>query len=247
MRTLAIVQVRMGSTRLPGKSLLPIKGKPLLSHVLARLKQCLLIDHIIVATTTKDRDQVLLDLAKKDGMEGFAGSEDDVLDRYYHAARRHKPEHVVRCTGDCPMLDPELTDDVIRRHLEAGVDYTCNTVPRSFPRGYDTEVMTFAALKKAAGEAKEPYEREHVTPYIFEHPDLFRMEQVIAEGERFLPDLRLTVDTEEDLALVRTIFDLLYAKNPHFGIRDVLDLLKKEPKLREINSKIQQKPMRSET
>lgn len=236
----------MGSTRLPGKVLREVKGRPLLAHTVDRLKRCRLVERIIIATSTQSQDRVLLELAKKEGVEGFAGSENDVLDRYYQAAKQFGPEAVVRCTGDCPMIDPVIVDMVVQHHVEKKGDYTCNTVPRSFPRGYDTEVMTFAALEKAAHEARQPYEREHVTPYIFEHPQLFRLEQVVAKPEYFLPDLRLTVDTPEDFEFTREIFEQLYDRNPYFGIDEVLDLLKRNPKLREINAHIQQKSMHAD-
>ncbi|MFH0983991.1 MAG: glycosyltransferase family protein [Candidatus Omnitrophota bacterium] len=243
MKTVAIIQARMGSSRLPGKSLLPLHGKPVLAHALARLKRCRMIDHIIVATTTEERDRVLLDLARKEGVEGFAGSESDVLDRYYQAARSHTPDHVIRCTGDCPILDPKVTDDVVQRHLEERNDYTSNTIRRTYPRGYDTEVMTFASLERAAREARADYEREHVTPYIWEHPALFKLGHVLASPDRTQPDLRVTVDTQEDFDLIESIFDALYPTDPLFGVDAVMELIRKQPELKSINAHIEQKKL----
>ncbi len=241
MRSLAIIQARMGSTRLPGKVLLKIKGKPMLVHIFDRLKRCQYIDHIILATSNSVQDYPLLDLAKKEKVEGFAGSEQDVLDRYYQAARQHRPDWVVRITGDCPVIDPEITDLVIKRHSEKHRDYTSNTVVRSYPRGLDTEVMTFEALEKAATEAFKPYEREHVTPYIFEHPKSFSIEQVLAEPRHLQPDLRLTVDTPEDLELIQEIFSHLYNTNPFFLVDEILNLMKQQPELSKVNAHIKQK------
>lgn len=243
MKTVAIIQARMGSSRLPGKSLLPLHGKPVLAHALVRLKCCRMIDHIIVATTTEERDRVLLDLARKEGVEGFAGSESDVLDRYYQAARPHTPDHVVRCTGDCPILDPQVTDHVVRMHLEERNDYTSNTIRRTYPRGYDTEVMTFASLERAAREARADYEREHVTPYIWEHPALFKLGHVLAGPEHTQPDLRVTVDTQEDFDLIHAIFDELYPQDPFFGVGAVMELVRKQPALKLINAHIEQKKL----
>ncbi|MBI3307202.1 MAG: glycosyltransferase family protein [Candidatus Omnitrophica bacterium] len=243
MRTLSIVQARMGSTRLPGKTLLKIKGKPMIVHGLERLKKCRLIDHIILATSNLKEDRVLLDTARKLGIEGFAGNEQDVLDRYWQVARPHNPEAVVRCTGDCPLLDPFVTDQVIEQHFKNKKDYTSNTLTRSFPRGYDTEVFRFSALERAAREAREPFEREHVTPYIFGHPEIFSLDEVIAKPAYHAPGLRLTVDTKEDFEFISAIFNGLYDKNPFFGVKEVMSFLAKNPKLTQINTYVQQKPM----
>lgn len=241
MKSLCIVQARMGSTRLPGKVLKEVVGKSLIAHSLQRLKQCKNIDHIILATSTLPHDQPLLEAAKKEGVEGFAGSENDVLGRYYEAARKHKPQIVIRCTGDCPMFDPAITDLVISRHYEKGTDYTSNSVTRSYPRGMDTEVMNYSVLEQIARDAKADYEREHVTPYIYRHPELFTIQQVVAEDDLYDPDLRLCVDTPEDFELIRRIFEALYPKNPFFSVREVLELVRKNPELREINAHVEQK------
>lgn len=241
MRTVCVVQARTGSTRLPGKVLLEVKGKPLLVHTLDRLKRCERIDHLILATSNLPQDRVLLNLAKKEGVEGFAGSEENVLDRYYRAVVHHRPETVVRCTGDCPLLDSEVTDLVIRRHDEKQKDYTSNTLVRSYPRGLDTEVMKFSVLEKAARESTKDYEWEHVTPYLYRHPELFTIEQVVAEKERTIPGLRLCVDTVEDFELIREIFGRLYDQNSFFSVDDILALVRSNPELMEINAHVQQK------
>ena len=243
MKTVAIIQARLGSTRLPGKVLHLIKGKPLIVHMLNRLKRCRMIDTLVLATSSLPHDRPLLELASHEKIEGFTGSEEDVLDRFYQAAKLYQADVVVRLTGDCPLIDPTVTDLVIERHLKGGKDYTSNTVTRSYPRGLDTEAMSFNALKKTSKEATKPYEREHVTPYIFEHPDRFSIQQVVAEPFLHEPGLRLTVDTPEDFALIQKIFDSLYDLKPNFSITDVVNLLNERQELRQINAHIQQKLM----
>ncbi len=238
-----VIQARTGSTRLPGKVLFPIKHKPMIVHTIDRLKKSSRIDQIVLATTNLAEDQVLLDLASSLKIESFAGSENDVLDRFYQAGKRYSADIVVRCTGDCPTIDWQVTDRVIDQHLKNGNDYTSNTVTRSYPRGLDTEVIQFEALERSWKEAKLPHEREHVTPYLYQHPELFSIEQVEAEKNRWQPDLRLTVDTQEDFDFMAKIFDALYDKNPFFLVDDILNLLNQQPQLKEINRHVRQKPL----
>jgi len=245
MRTAIMVQARTGSQRLPNKVLLPLKNKPLILHVLERLKECQWADAVILVTTQGPEDRALIDLAEKQGFPVFAGSERDVLDRYYQAAKHFRAKNIVRCTGDCPVLDPEVTDKVIRCHFEKNPDYTSNAVIRSYPRGYDTEIMTFSALETAANEAQEAYQREHVTPFIFEQKDRFKIEHVIAGPKYYWPGLRLTVDTESDYELMKQVFDALYDKHPHFSLDEVMQLFRAKPELAELNAHIRQKSARS--
>ncbi|HNX68455.1 MAG TPA: glycosyltransferase family protein [Candidatus Omnitrophota bacterium] len=245
MSTIAIIQARMGSERLPGKVLLPLCGKPMLLHSIVRLKRCRSLDRIVIATGDRKENQPILELARAEGVEGFAGSENDVLDRYCQAADRYKPQHVVRCTGDCPMLDPNIIERIIKTHVDGGFDYTSNTLERSYPRGYDTEVMTFASLKKAASEARVPYEREHVTPYIWEHPSWFKLGQVRAKSDQMQPTLRVTVDTPEDFRFIQEIFEALYAQDHFFGIDSVMALVRRRPELI-VNSHVQQKTFKAD-
>ncbi len=241
MKTICIIQARMGSSRLPGKVLKEVCGKPLIAHTIARLKKAKGIDHIILATSTLPHDAPLIEAAKKEGVEGFAGSENDVLGRYYEAARPHKPDVVVRCTGDCPMFDPAVTGLVIATHFEKGGDYTSNTLTRTYPRGMDTEVFNYTVLERIAREAQDEFSREHVTPYIYRNPQIFRVEQVLAPKELTDPSLRLCVDTVEDFELIRRIFEALYPQNPYFTIGDILAFLKTRPELRQINAHVEQK------
>ncbi len=243
MKIICIVQARMGSSRLRGKVLMPVKGKPLIVHTLDRLKKVKQIDRIILATSDLAQDRPLVQVGLKEGVGVFTGSENDVLDRYYQAALPEKPDLIVRCTGDCPLLDPGVTDQVILQNMKSYKDYTSNTLIRSYPRGLDTEVFTFKALKWAAQEARKESEREHVTPYLYTEPGRFSTEQVVAEPSRHDPELRICVDTAEDMKLIETIFDRLYDANPLFGIDPILALMRREPQLRDINSHVEQKKL----
>lgn len=231
---IAIIQARMGSGRLPGKVLMDIAGKPLLEHVLDRVRLSRLIDKIIIATTTKERDQVILEMAQTWGMESYAGSEEDVLDRFYQAAKMYGADTIVRITPDNPFNDPEATDKVISHYLrnKDNLDYVSNRMKSTYPEGLDVEVFSFEALEKAWKEAKKPSEREHVTPYIWNHPDIFRLANV--ENDEDLSHLRWTVDTETDLQFTREIYARLYHGQVFF-MKDILALLRAEPELAQIN------------
>lgn len=192
------------------------------------------MDKLIVATSNQPDDRKLGALCRAFDVDCFFGSLDDVLDRYYQAAKPHNPEHVVRLTGDCPLTDPELIDQVIQFHLEGAYDYTSNTVEPTYPDGLDAEVIRFPCLEEAWREATLPSEREHVTPFIRKHPDRFKIGSV--KGRDDLSHLRWTVDEPEDLELVTRIYEALYPQNPQFTTGDILQLLVRNPHLSEINS-----------
>jgi spore coat polysaccharide biosynthesis protein SpsF len=241
LRTVAIVQARMGSSRLPGKSLMPVAGQPMLFHVLQRLGASRKLDDIVVATSNVPRDQVIVDLAREAGVETFSGSETDVLDRYYGAAKAFGAGIVVRVTGDCPLIDPVIVDEVVSLLLESSKDYC---VTSGFPRGLDTEAFLFSALERAWREARRDYEREHVTPYIYRHREKFSVREFDALAPLHRPELRLCVDTEEDLALIRKIFARLYVPPGRlFATEEVIALLDSEPRLRRINAHVAQKTL----
>jgi spore coat polysaccharide biosynthesis protein SpsF len=239
-KVVAIIQARMGSTRLPGKVLVDVRGQPMLSYVVGRVRAAKTLDEVVVATTTKPADDVIVAFCRERGVEYFRGSEEDVLDRYYQAAREHAADAVVRITSDCPLIDPQIVDKTVRAFL-AGVtpDYASNTLVRTYPRGLDTEVMTFAALEVAWREARQPYQRTHVTPYIYENPGRFRI--LTVTGDRDYSAYRWTVDTPEDLELVRAVYDRLQGDG--FLMNDVLRLMEREPELAEINRLIAQKAL----
>ncbi len=240
MTVAAIIQARMGSTRLPGKVLKPIIGKPILWHVVNRTRQARLVDKVIVATTTLEDDQPIVDLCTSEGWLCFRGSENDLLDRYYQAASHYGADVIVRITSDCPLIDPGVVDKVVGEFLKgrSRLDYVSNGLPhRTYPRGLDTEVFSFATLKKAWSEDADPAWREHVTPYIYRHPELFRLGGVTNPAD--YSHMRWTVDTIEDLTLVSKIYD--YFNRADFTWQEALEVVQDHPDWLEINKHIKQK------
>jgi spore coat polysaccharide biosynthesis protein SpsF (cytidylyltransferase family) len=232
----AIIQARMGSTRLPGKVMIEIAGKPMLWHIIDRLKRAELIHSIVIATTTKEIDKPIVKLAEDSGTGSYTGSEEDVLDRYYQAAKEFAVDAIVRITADCPLIDPRVLDRVIQRYLEGDCDYASNTLKSTYPDGIDVEVFSYAALETAWKEARLASEREHVTPYIWKNPNKFRLANV--ENDVDLSYLRWPVDEKEDLEFVRQVYKHLYKEGHIFYMKDVLGLLEKYPDLKQINQGI---------
>lgn len=240
MKLVAIIQARLGSTRLPGKALKDINGRTMLARVVRRAGRSSMIDKLVVATTEKKADDAIVSQCESLGVSTFRGSEEDVLDRYYQAARAFSADCVVRITSDCPLIDPEIIDRVLQAFLDDGLDYASNTLECTYPRGLDVEVFTFDALEKARREASEDFQHVHVTPYIYQHPEQFRILSV--SGEENWSRYRWTVDTREDLALIRTVYAKI-DRDDLFSWRDVLELFRKEPNLVEVNSHICQKSL----
>jgi spore coat polysaccharide biosynthesis protein SpsF len=245
LRVLIIVQVRMGATRFPGKPMKQVKGKPLLNYLIERVIAAKLADQVIIATTTEKQDQEIVQLCDKAQISLFTGSEHDVLDRYYQAAKEFKADAIVRITGDCPLIDPQVIDEVIEYYLNhfPQFDYVSNMLKPSYPRGMDVEIFSFQTLAKANKEASAPEEREHVTLYIYEHPEQFSLGNV--EYKENLFHYRWTVDTEEDFKLVSLLLSALSEKKPHYTLEDLSELMKQHPDWLLINSHIKQKPVRS--
>jgi spore coat polysaccharide biosynthesis protein SpsF len=241
MKVVCIIQARMGSTRLPGKILLPLQERPVLEHVVSRMKLVDLIDEVIIATTDQAQDDILIQVCDRLNVGCFRGSEADVLNRYHSAAIRSKADIVVRITSDCPLIDPAVTRQIIAAFLAQrdAYDYVSNTLQRTYPRGLDTEVFSMAALEQAQHEAKAMPEREHVTPYIWQHPDKFGIYQVTQTPN--YSAYRWTLDTLEDLALVTRVFAALYPLDPFFTQDSVLALFAQNPTLQAINAHIEQK------
>jgi len=240
----AIIQARTSSSRLPNKVLreLPFgSGITVLEQVISRLKKSKNVNSIIVATTTEKADDRIVMIAKKTRVRCFRGSKSDVLSRYYFSALENKLDVIIRITSDCPCIDPKLVDLIIYKHINTKADYTSNALKRTFPRGFDVEVINFNALRKAFKLAKRNYEREHVTPYIYKNPDTFKISHLSAPKEFFAPDIRITLDEEEDYILLCKIFGYLYRKNRYFGISDIINLFEKKPQLKFINKKVTQK------
>ncbi len=241
MNTVAIIQARMGSSRLPGKVLKDLGGETVLGRVVRRLRGSRQISNIVVATTTEAADKVIVAECDRLKVLCFRGSEQDVLDRYYQAARANAAEAVVRVTSDCPLIDAKLVDETVAVFRDERADYASNVSPRTYPRGLDTEVFTFDALDRAWREAREPHQREHVTPYLYEHPRIFKLASL--SGATDYSRYRWTLDTREDLELLRAIYSRFDGRDD-FSWHEALRLMEREPELAELNSQVLQKSVR---
>ncbi len=225
----AIVQARMGSSRLPGKTMAEVVGRPAISHLMKQLSFSRRLDEIVLATTTSAIDDLFVDYAREQNWRIFRGSENDVLDRYYQAARKvgcSRNDVVVRVTGDDILVDPEVVDQVIDLFLSRWpeVRYASNNLSRSFPFGADVEVLSFEALEQAWREARQPEEREHVTPYVRNHPEIFPNVELRSPMDH--SHIRIAIDYPEDLRFMRQVFEKLYEKGqPPFHIKDLLECI----------------------
>lgn len=231
---IAVIQARMNSKRLPGKVLMPLAGRNVLEHVAMRVRKAHMVSEVIVATSINEEDAKIAEACEKLGVRVFRGSEEDVLDRFYRASLPLNSDHVVRITADCPMIDPEVIDSVIARHIKVGTDYTSNTLEPTYPDGEDVEVFKMSALEKAWKNAKLSSEREHVTPYIRNNPQVFKLLSVVRPGD--LSGRRWTLDEDRDYRFLKEVFDSLYHLNNFFGITDILKFLEKNPRVEKINS-----------
>lgn len=232
----------MTSTRLPGKVLKTVLGKPLLEYQIERLRRVVNADDIVLATTTNHADQPIIDLCDRLAIQYHRGSEEDVLARYYHAAVACSADVVVRVTSDCPVIDHEVVDKVIRFYRDRpDYDYVSNNLVRTYPRGMDTEVFSFSALVDAFTEGVEKFEREHVTPFIYLRPQRYQLGNVAFDGDESRH--RWTVDTPEDFELIRRIIESLYPEKNDFTLEDMLELFKIHAEWADINSHIQQKTL----
>ena len=239
-----IIQARMGSTRLPGKVLMPIRGRPMLSHQLERLRRCKRVDRIVVATTVLPADDAIVSFCETEGIACTRGSEQDVLSRYAEASARFDAGTVVRVTSDCPLLDPALVDQVIAA-LDGDTDYASNMIQPTWPYGMAVEVMRRRVLDEAAAEAVAPEEREHATPFIYWRPERYRLKSVTTS-----PDLsthRWTVDTPEDFDLVSRLIGAVADSRAGHGVDDVLAVLAKHPEWENLNRHVVQKTVTSTT
>jgi spore coat polysaccharide biosynthesis protein SpsF len=233
---LGVLQARVSSTRLPGKVLQPILGEPMIARQIERVQRATTVDALVVATSVDSSDDPLAELCARLGVTCHRGSLDDVLDRVLGAARTFGADHVVRLTGDCPLADPAVIDDVVRLHLRGGYEYTGNVNPPTFPDGIDVEVVAIRALETAWCEAHRASQREHVTLMLREHPERFSIGNLVHTPD--LSALRWTVDEPSDLEFVRRIYGALYVANPMFGMDDVLRVLEKHPELNLVNQGI---------
>jgi spore coat polysaccharide biosynthesis protein SpsF len=259
-RVVAIIQGRMSSSRLPGKILAEIAGQPMLQRVFIRTSRSATVTETIFATTTDSSDDPVAEYCDFSGIPFTRGSQFDVLDRYYQAAKGAKADIVVRITADCPVIDPQLIDDVVNTLLEDEYDFVCNRLPppyhRTYPIGLDVEACAFTILEKAWKKAKEPQQREHAMPYFYEGVELARQSGTLETGTSprgfniallhhptHFGDYRWTVDTPEDLEFIRQIYSRFDGRNNFFW-KEVLDLVHNEPQLMEINTNVQHKTLK---
>ncbi|MBI1888689.1 MAG: glycosyltransferase family protein [Candidatus Spechtbacteria bacterium] len=245
MNTHIIIQARMGSGRLPGKILKDLCGFPMLYHVIERCRKSKLAERVILATTVEAQDNSTADFCSNHGIDYMRGSENDVLSRYYETARKFHSSVIVRVTADCPLIDPLIIDSCIQKFKEEkDVDYLSNVSVRTFPRGLDVEVFSFNALQRAYKEAKELYEREHVTPYIWENKKReFKIGESVRASSEYARNYRLTVDYPEDFELMKKIYEALYKEGTIIDAREAFVFLNHHPEIARINAHCEQRPV----
>jgi len=234
-RSTVMIQTRIGSKRFPNKVLAKIENVPMIVHVINRIKKIKKIEQIILITTRKEEDRILLKMAKNSGINGFAGDTLDVLNRYYQCALQYNADPIIRITGDCPLIDPSIVEKMLNFYMKNNYDYVTNIFPPTFPDGLDTEIFSFKTLQKIAHKAKLTSDREHVTSYIKNHPNEFRIFNY--ENKNDLSGLRWTVDEEIDLQLVRTIYAKMKPKIV-FPMEIIMKMISKNPEILQINSRI---------
>ena len=232
MKTVALIQARMTSSRLPRKVLQDIAGCPMLLRVVDRVKQAKTIDIVAVITSTHESDDAIEQCCNENDIEIFRGNLDDVLDRYYQAAKHFQADNIVRITADCPLLDPAISDLVVETFKNGNYDYVSNTIEYTYPDGLDTEVFRYVTLERAWQLANLKSEREHVTAYIYKHPEIFRLG--VVKNQEDLSSLRWTVDTPSDLEFIRAVYAGF--TDEHFGMEDVLRFIKEHPEAAVLNA-----------
>jgi len=240
-KIVATIEARMTSSRLPGKVLLDLGGKPSLQQIVERLRRSKHIDEVVVATTVNATDQPIVDLCETIGCKYFRGSEEDVLLRVLDTAKSVDGDIIVEITGDCPVIDWRHVDHLVELFFAQDCDYAANMIERSFPRGFDTQVFPVSVLDKVNESTKDQQDHEHVSLYIYSNPDKFKLVNWVAEGKMHNPDLEITLDTQEDYEMIRKIYDKLYHDNNDFKAEDVVDLLLVQPELFDEVKKIKRK------
>lgn len=243
-KIISTIEARFASSRLPGKTLLKICGKPTLELIIERLKRSKFIDEVVVATTVNPDCNPIVDLAKRLGVGFYRGSEDDVLDRVLQATKHYKADIIVEITGDETLIDPKIVDQVIEFYLSNDFDYVSNILNRRYPRGLDTQVFATSILEEVSQLTNDPADRENVSLYIYEHPERYKLGSVEAPEELNHPDWRWTLDTKEDFRFLKAIYETLYSIKKDFDSYDVLGFLKKNPQILEINKDVCQKAVR---
>lgn len=241
MNVIAIVQARTGSTRFPNKVFANLVGKPLIWHVINRLKYSTKIANIVLATTENQKDNKLEQWAVKEGIDFYRGSENNVLERFYYAAKCFSADIIVRITADDPFKDPQLIDLVIQKLIDENLDFAYNNKPPTFPEGLDTEVFTFNSLESAYLNAKDDFEKEHVTQYLYRNISIFKQANFMNSTDYSY--LRWTIDNQLDYIMVKQIYENLYIEKEIFYMNDILNFLKRNPKISQMNKSIKRSDM----
>ena len=240
-KIVAIIEARMTSTRLPDKVLLPLAGKPALARLIERLQRSQYLDDICVATTTNDTDEPIVALAHELGTNCFRGSEQDVLGRVLGAARASGADVIIEITGDCPLADHRVVDRGIETFFMKNVDYVSNGLSPSYPGGFDVQIFSVAVLAEVDGLTQDPVDRVHVSYYIYQHPERYRLYNFVAPPEAFAPQLRVTLDEENDYTVIAKVFETLHPRNPDFSAEDVVAFLTSHPDIAVLNTSVRQK------
>ena len=237
-KIVTVIQARTGSSRLPNKIMMPLSGAPLLIRMVERVKASKLAGTIVVATTDEPSDDLIEDLCKQNNFNLFRGNSTDLLDRHYQAAKLFNADTVVKIPSDCPLIDPEIIDKVLKYYIDNSdkFDFVSNLHPATYPDGNDVEVMSFNVLEEAWKNATKQLEREHTTPYFWENADKFRIGNVVWEtGLDYSMTYRFTIDYLKDFNFIKSVYDELYPINPNFTLQDILDILKQKPEIKKIN------------
>jgi len=240
VRVIATVEARMSSTRLPGKTMMPLLGKPVLDRVIERIRWSQRVEEVVVATTTDTADGVIVEHCNDEKIRCFRGSEEDVLGRVITAAQNYQGELLVQLGADCPFYDPDLIDQMVDIYLAGEYDYVTNDMEPTYPEGVDAHVVALKTLEEVAGKTSNNKDREDVVRYIFERPEEYRIFNLRAPSELYAPEVRLTLDYQEDFVLTEAIYSALYPDYPRFTTSDVLSFLETRPELRSINTHCEQ-------
>lgn len=241
LKIVATIEARMTSSRLPGKVLLDLCGKPDLQHIIERLKRSRYLDDVVVATTVNETDEPIVNLCQELGCSYYRGSEEDVLLRVLGAAQSVQADIIVEITGDCPVIDWRHVDHLVEMFFSAEYDYTANIIERTFPRGFDTQVFPVKVLDEVNRITNDPTDHEHVSLYIYRHPEKYRLGNWRAPEELYHPELEITLDTPEDYELIKNIYERLYPVNPDFSALDVVRLMLDNPDLGQITAGVRRK------
>lgn len=236
-KIICIIQARMSSTRLPGKVLKKISGKPMLWYILNSLQYSKTLDHIVVATTKKKIDDQIVELCNKMNISVFRGNEKNVLNRFCEAGKKYDATHIVRISADCPLIDPTVVDKIVKKSILQNTDYVSNTLPKTYPMGYEVEVIKFSKLLKSEKMTNDFGDQEHVTLFIMRNPKIFSHYNVVAPNLFKKPKIRVCVDTKEDFSVIQKIVDLSN-NNKFISINEVLGILKKYPQIQKLNSHV---------